>query len=184
MILRKLRLEKGWSQEQLADASGVSTRTIQRIERGGTASLESLKCFAAVFETNISELKEIDPMTTDTALSPDDRAALNMVKQWTKYYDYGGYDDPDLTPVERDAMEYVRDIKSFYANLWSYVLMMIVLVAIKLFGNVGGTIWITIPAVSWGIGVIAHGLSVYEIFSPFGDEWEKRQIKKRLGSKA
>ncbi len=34
MSLRELRLQRGWSQEQLADASGVSVRTIQRIEGG------------------------------------------------------------------------------------------------------------------------------------------------------
>ena len=32
--LRELRLERGWSQEELADASGVSVRTIQRVEGG------------------------------------------------------------------------------------------------------------------------------------------------------
>ncbi|WP_226963658.1 DUF805 domain-containing protein [Nostocoides sp. F2B08] len=34
MNLRELRLERGWSQEELADASGVSVRTIQRVEGG------------------------------------------------------------------------------------------------------------------------------------------------------
>jgi transcriptional regulator with XRE-family HTH domain len=36
MTLQKLRIQKGWSQEQLADLSGSSVRTIQRIERGHT----------------------------------------------------------------------------------------------------------------------------------------------------
>lgn len=34
VTLRELRLERGWSQEELADASGVSVRTIQRVEGG------------------------------------------------------------------------------------------------------------------------------------------------------
>ncbi|HNV42944.1 MAG TPA: DUF805 domain-containing protein [Ornithinibacter sp.] len=34
MSLRDLRLRRGWSQEHLAEASGVSVRTIQRIEGG------------------------------------------------------------------------------------------------------------------------------------------------------
>lgn len=34
MSLRELRLQRGWSQEQLADVSGVSVRTIQRVEGG------------------------------------------------------------------------------------------------------------------------------------------------------
>ncbi len=32
MDLKKLRVEKGWSQEQLAEISGISARTIQRLE--------------------------------------------------------------------------------------------------------------------------------------------------------
>ena len=34
MLVQKLRLQRGWSQEQLAVVSGLSVRTIQRIERG------------------------------------------------------------------------------------------------------------------------------------------------------
>ena len=48
--LKKLRLEHNWSQEQLAELSGLNIRTIQRIENGEKASLESLKSLAAVFE--------------------------------------------------------------------------------------------------------------------------------------
>ncbi|WP_296082988.1 helix-turn-helix transcriptional regulator [uncultured Agrobacterium sp.] len=42
MLVQKLRLQRGWSQEQLATVSGFSVRTIQRIERGQSASLETL----------------------------------------------------------------------------------------------------------------------------------------------
>ena len=52
--IKKMRLERHWSQEQLAAMSGLSKRTIQRIENGENAGLESLKSLAAVFETNIA----------------------------------------------------------------------------------------------------------------------------------
>lgn len=58
--LKKLRLERHWSQEQLADMSGLSIRTIQRIERGENAGLESLKALAAVFDTTIEDSKKED----------------------------------------------------------------------------------------------------------------------------
>lgn len=45
--IRPLRLEKGWSQEQLATIAGLSTRTVQRIENGEQASLETLTAIAA-----------------------------------------------------------------------------------------------------------------------------------------
>lgn len=53
--IKKMRLDRHWSQEQLAEMSGLSTRTIQRIENGENAGLESLKSLAAVFETNITD---------------------------------------------------------------------------------------------------------------------------------
>ena len=51
--IKEMRLERHWSQDQLAEMSGLSIRTIQRIENGENAGLESLKSLAAVFETNI-----------------------------------------------------------------------------------------------------------------------------------
>ncbi|MFT5761469.1 MAG: transcriptional regulator with XRE-family HTH domain [Polaribacter sp.] len=51
--IKKMRLERHWSQDQLAEMSGLNIRTIQRIENGENAGLESLKSLAAVFETDI-----------------------------------------------------------------------------------------------------------------------------------
>jgi len=56
-MIKKLRHSHGWSQEQLAQICGLSVRTIQRIERGHNAGLESLKCIAAVFNVDISKLQ-------------------------------------------------------------------------------------------------------------------------------
>mgnify|MGYP000672221477 FL=1 len=58
MILKKLRADKNWSQEQVATFSGLSTRTIQRVESGQSASLETLKSLASVFEVDITKLTE------------------------------------------------------------------------------------------------------------------------------
>jgi len=58
MIVKKLRAEKNWSQEQVATFSGLSIRTIQRVESGQSASLETLKSLASVFEVEISKLTE------------------------------------------------------------------------------------------------------------------------------
>jgi transcriptional regulator with XRE-family HTH domain len=58
MILKQIRISRNLSQEQLAQMSGLNVRTIQRIESGQNASLESLKCLAAVFEVDVSTLKQ------------------------------------------------------------------------------------------------------------------------------
>ncbi|PLL91167.1 DNA-binding protein, partial [Klebsiella michiganensis] len=38
--VKQLRLQRAWSQEQLAELAGVSVRTIQRIENGDRPGLE------------------------------------------------------------------------------------------------------------------------------------------------
>lgn len=58
MILRKLREKRNWSQEQIATMAGLNVRTIQRIESGHRASIESLKSLASVLEVNISTLQQ------------------------------------------------------------------------------------------------------------------------------
>ncbi|MDT8409383.1 MAG: helix-turn-helix transcriptional regulator [Wenzhouxiangellaceae bacterium] len=57
-MIKRLRERNNWSQEQLATFSGLSVRTIQRIESGNRASLESLKSLVAVFEVEVSSLTE------------------------------------------------------------------------------------------------------------------------------
>ena len=60
--IKKMRLDRHWSQDQLAEMSGLSIRTIQRIENGENAGLESLKSLAAVFETNIADSDKKEEM--------------------------------------------------------------------------------------------------------------------------
>lgn len=48
--LKKRRLEYKWSQTQLAELSGLSLRTIQRIENGEKSSTESIKALSSLFE--------------------------------------------------------------------------------------------------------------------------------------
>jgi transcriptional regulator with XRE-family HTH domain len=55
--VKQLREARAWSQEQLAAHSGLSLRTIQRIEAQGRASKETLQALAAVFEVDVGALK-------------------------------------------------------------------------------------------------------------------------------
>ncbi len=56
-LLKKLRAKKYWSQEELATASGLSHRTIQRVESSGNCSLESSKALAAALDIEAGQLK-------------------------------------------------------------------------------------------------------------------------------
>lgn len=55
-LLKKLRKEKAWTQDELAIASGLSARTIQRIEKEGKAASDSAKSIAAAFNIDVCEL--------------------------------------------------------------------------------------------------------------------------------
>jgi transcriptional regulator with XRE-family HTH domain len=48
--IREIRTSKGWTQQQLAEISDLSLRTIQRVEVQGLGSLETSKSLAAAFE--------------------------------------------------------------------------------------------------------------------------------------
>lgn len=56
-LVFELRKKKSWSQEELALAAGVNLRTIQRIEKEATASLQSKKALASAFGIHISDLE-------------------------------------------------------------------------------------------------------------------------------
>jgi transcriptional regulator with XRE-family HTH domain len=60
-ILKNQRDSRAWSQTQLAEVSGLSLRTIQRIEKTGVASQESTKSLAAVYECSITDLMTQNP---------------------------------------------------------------------------------------------------------------------------
>ena len=54
--LKSMRVENGWSQEKLASVTGLSLRTIQRIEKDGKCSVESKLAIAAALNMTPSEL--------------------------------------------------------------------------------------------------------------------------------
>ena len=157
MIVRKLRLQRGWSQDQLAQLSGLSIRTIQRIERGQTPGLDSLKSLAAVFDVHVTELQMENDMTQE-----------NQTTQ--------------LDETEQRAIEYVRDIKGFYSHVIKYVVVISILFIIN-FTTDRSYIWAWWPALGWGLGLISHAINLFQPFKLFGPEWERRQIEKRLGRK-
>ena len=55
--MKGLRQDRNWSQEQLAEMSGLGLRTIQRIESGDKAGAESLAALSATFGIEIAHLE-------------------------------------------------------------------------------------------------------------------------------
>lgn len=63
------RKEKAWSQQHLADVSGLSLRTVQRIENNGSGSPDSIKAIAMAFELIPGDLMESVPEITASPTS-------------------------------------------------------------------------------------------------------------------
>ncbi|GAB5382493.1 MAG: hypothetical protein Alis3KO_39080 [Aliiglaciecola sp.] len=55
-MLKKQRKDKGWSQDVLSKTSGLSLRTIQRIENQGKASAESILAISSALEITPTQL--------------------------------------------------------------------------------------------------------------------------------
>lgn len=153
MLVQKLRLKHGWSQQQLAESCGLSVRTIQRIEAGYPASTESLKSLAAVFEVDFSTLNpEPDMNPTSSSLSDQQ---------------------------EQEAFKYVRNLRRFYMHLFRYVFVTLALLAANLFFS-PQHLWVFWVIGGWGLGVLLHASRVFGPSLILGPEWERQQVEKRL----
>lgn len=54
--LKELRNQNGWSQSDLSSLTGLSVRTIQRMENGkGTPKIKTAKALAVVFNRPVSD---------------------------------------------------------------------------------------------------------------------------------
>lgn len=86
-MISQLRLNKGWSQEQLAEFAGLSLRTVQRVEKGQTVDIETLKSLAAVFEMPFQQLEnaispKIEPLPQADA---PEHLAATIKHRWLRY---------------------------------------------------------------------------------------------------
>jgi len=154
VLIQKLRLKRGWSQQQLADASGLNVRTIQRIESGQPASTETLKSLAAVFEVDFASLAPEHDMST-TASAQDERQ-------------------------EAEAFHYVRSLRRFYLHLFRYIIIVAALLAINLILT-PQKLWAFWVMGGWGLGVLIHASRVFKPDWFLGPKWEREQVERRLG---
>jgi len=168
MIVRKLRLRKGWSQDQLAELADVSVRTIQRIERGHKPSLETANALAAVFEVDVT-----------TFLSTPEPEHDDMTGNKHKHDQEPQPTSERMQPEEVEALEYAKGIKDFYSGVVVYFILAIVFFATTGFDE---------PFLYWvfggvGLGLAVQGLMAYEIIRLPFQNMERRIAEKKLGRK-
>ena len=140
MIVRKMRLARGWSQEDLATLSGLSVRTIQRIEGGQKPGLESAKCLAAVFETDVANMMQEQKMANHEHSDGTDLG-------------YGGY----------SANEYNQNVKGFGLHVLTIILVLPALYFMNLELS-PGELWVKWVALLWGVGFALHALTMLVLF--------------------
>lgn len=153
MSIQKMRLQYGWSQQQLADASGLSARTIQRIEAGHAGSIESLKAIAAVFEVPFSTLTSETTIMDNVTISERIREQL--------------------------AFHRVRRLRHWYLHLLIYVVANVMAAAINLLIT-PNRLWFIGLTLFWAIGLFVHAARVFIFDKYFAGDWERAQIEKLL----
>jgi hypothetical protein len=75
-----------------------------------------------------------------------------------------------------NAKKRVEEIKGFYGNLVSYIVVNIGLMVLNLLTS-PHHLWFFWPMFGWGIGLVFHGLKVFNYLPFFGKEWEEQKIR-------
>ena len=161
MSMKSLRLDRNWSQEQLAQISGLNVRTIQRVEKGEAVGLETMKSLAAVFEMSLDELKGVVDDKDQTSESEEFRTA-------------------EQESLREQAKEKVKSIRNFY--FFSGFLVMIFLLFYLPNYNDGENLGpLIVTFISF---VVLIGVYAFQVFQPFGEKWEQQKIKKILSEQS
>lgn len=159
--MKTLRLNKRWSQEQLAQLSGLNVRTIQRVEKGESAGLETLKSLAAVFEISTDDLIHVIENEKQLTQTED----MDLIKEQT---------------LRNEAQEQVKSIKYFYA--FSAFLIMLFLFFMLPNYNGGENLGpLIVVFISFSVLIVAHACAV---FHPFGEKWEQEKVSKILSQQS
>ena len=88
-------------------------------------------------------------------------------------------DDITQHPRYREARRHACKVRGFYVHLLVYVCVNAGLIALNYMGGPVKVWWIW-PTFGWGIGLLAHALSVFALGGVFGAGWEERKIREYL----
>jgi len=93
-LVVKLRRKRSWSQDELAIASGLNLRTVQRIEKYASASLQSKKALAAAFDIDTRDLDDSEGVH----MKPCPVCGSNEIYQYKDYFTHGMSAGEELLP--------------------------------------------------------------------------------------
>ena len=73
------------------------------------------------------------------------------------------------------AKKRVEEIKGFYGNLIAYIVVNMGLLVINLLTS-PSHLWFYWPLMGWGVGVLFHGLKVFNYMPFLRKDWEEKKI--------
>lgn len=81
--VKALRLERGWTQQEIADRTGISLATYRRFERSGRISLERLLKLAVILDAHrgFEDLFALPPVRSLSDLEAKDRPSRKRGKR-------------------------------------------------------------------------------------------------------
>jgi len=135
--IKRWREDRSWSQDHLAEAAGLSLRTIQRIENGEGASRESVMALAAAFNVDVISLT-VDARTEAKMMAQKKRSKI------------------------KDALR-----MGFMINLACYALGLLVFTAISLGDGIPGyamlvpALWWGVGVAGFGLAAIIVEVATY-----------------------
>lgn len=141
-VLLACRQQRGWSQEHLAAVAEVSVRTVQRVERGGSASLETLKSLAVALDLDSSALLALQqPKAAVTRTPAAERTLppLRLGSQVTALIDGATahrftFEDPEHPEVSQVLADFGQNLME-HIEVWGELESKHRVEAVELFGG-------------------------------------------------
>ena len=115
-LVRKERVARAWPQRQLAEVADVSLRTIQRLERDGSAQFETLMAVAQAFSMDVKELIQVSGSDETAAprkqihLLPRLTTGRDLTNIWAGADHFQFEHDEDHDPRSVQAMKGILEL--------------------------------------------------------------------------
>lgn len=153
MHIQQLRRQRGWSQQQLAELSGLSVRTIQRIENGHPPSTETLKALASVFDIHFQQLQ---PQTLSAAKTSSV--------------------EPETPAL---ALSQVRQVQHLYKHAVIYAAVITLLATINVMTR-PQFLWCLYPTAGWGLVLLMRAATAWNWLPVTRLEEAQQQARRRI----
>lgn len=127
--IAEIRRSKGWTQERLATASSVTVRTVQRLEAGQDASMDTISRMAAALQVPVGEL-------FTSVQTPQFKASVEGLEH-------------RVAQQQEQRDSYTKGVTLIYRGVGIAVVFATVIIAFSL--HWGWFSWLIIP-VYWGAG--------------------------------